>query len=209
MTRYFLYAVFILLTGCATTNTSINTPIIKEVYITTRINAQQYFTDERKDWIGEFVVFHFHTGYVSREQSGIISDVFNDSEGNIRWGFTPTKPFSLTNALQRSNLILSVASDPYLGWLMANVTKVAIEDSEIKQYITFPRKEHPDWSDEVWNLLKKREIRLGMTTEQVKLSWGQPSDVNRSVGSWGVHEQWIYSSHYLYFENNILSSWQD
>ena len=40
-------------------------------------------------------------------------------------------------------------------------------------------------------------------------SWGQPDDINRSVGSWGVHEQWVYGDEYLYFENGKLTSWQD
>jgi hypothetical protein len=48
-----------------------------------------------------------------------------------------------------------------------------------------------------------------MTDEMVRLSWGSPRDINRSVGSWGVHEQWVYYSSYLYFENGILTSWQD
>jgi len=48
-----------------------------------------------------------------------------------------------------------------------------------------------------------------MTKEQVLASWGKPEDINRSVGRWGVHEQWIYDSTYLYFENGILTSFQD
>ena len=52
-------------------------------------------------------------------------------------------------------------------------------------------------------------ILLGMTTEMVKDSWGEPKNINRSVGCWGVHEQWRYGSKYLYFENGKLKSWQD
>ena len=52
-------------------------------------------------------------------------------------------------------------------------------------------------------------IWLGMTTEIARLSWGEPNDINKSVGSWGVHEQWVYNCQYLYFENGILTSWQD
>ena len=48
-----------------------------------------------------------------------------------------------------------------------------------------------------------------MTTEMVLESWGEPKDRNRSVGSWGVHAQWIYGDTYVYFENGILTSWQD
>jgi len=57
-------------------------------------------------------------------------------------------------------------------------------------------------------------IMLGMTKEMVVASWGYPNDINRTVGSWGVNEQWIYGTDirftkYLYFENGILVSWQD
>jgi len=48
-----------------------------------------------------------------------------------------------------------------------------------------------------------------MTTEQVKMSWGSPYDINRTAGSWGIHEQWVYGDKYLYFENGVLTSWQD
>jgi len=53
-----------------------------------------------------------------------------------------------------------------------------------------------------------------MTDEMARESWGIPDDVNRSVDSWGVHEQWVYeganfNNTYLYFENGILTSYQD
>ena len=49
-----------------------------------------------------------------------------------------------------------------------------------------------------------------MTTEMAIESLGYPSDINKSVTSWGVHEQWIYDSKelYIYFENGILRSYQ-
>jgi hypothetical protein len=57
------------------------------------------------------------------------------------------------------------------------------------------------------------KIWIGMTDQMARESWGAPSDINRSVGGWGVHEQWVYERYsdntYLYFENGKLSSWQD
>jgi hypothetical protein len=58
-------------------------------------------------------------------------------------------------------------------------------------------------------LVYEKKIALGMTKEMVIDSWGEPKDINRTVGSWGIHEQWVYGSAYLYFENGILTSWQD
>ena len=59
---------------------------------------------------------------------------------------------------------------------------------------------------------KKREgVHIGMTKQEVlDSSWGEPYDINKSIGSWGVHEQWCYEGYnYLYFENGILTSIQN
>jgi hypothetical protein len=42
------------------------------------------------------------------------------------------------------------------------------------------------------------------------ISLGNPIDINKTVGSWGVHEQWVYNNNmYLYFENDKLTSYQN
>lgn len=54
------------------------------------------------------------------------------------------------------------------------------------------------------------KVWIGMTGEMAIESIGKPNDINRTVGSWGVHEQWVYGRDvYLYFENGKLTSWQD
>ena len=53
------------------------------------------------------------------------------------------------------------------------------------------------------------KIWIGMTKEMAEESWGVPSDINRTVNQYKVHEQWVYSSRYLYFDDGILTSWQD
>jgi hypothetical protein len=40
-------------------------------------------------------------------------------------------------------------------------------------------------------------------------SWGIPVDISKSVGSWGVNEQWVYGDKYLYFAKGVLTSWQE
>jgi len=52
-------------------------------------------------------------------------------------------------------------------------------------------------------------IWIGMTKEQAEASWGYIKVLNRSVGSWGVHEQCECGKFYLYFEDGILTSWQE
>lgn len=55
----------------------------------------------------------------------------------------------------------------------------------------------------------EERIWIGMTKEMLLESWGKPDDINRSVGSWGVHEQCIYTNAYVYIENGVVTSWQD
>jgi len=61
------------------------------------------------------------------------------------------------------------------------------------------------------NSIERGEYWIGMTVEMAILSLGPGFSNNRSVGSWGVHNQLVYRSKglYLYFENGILKSWQD
>ena len=52
---------------------------------------------------------------------------------------------------------------------------------------------------------------IGMTTKEVENStWGKPQSVNRTVTANSVKEQWVYPNYkYLYFEDGIMTSFQD
>lgn len=68
---------------------------------------------------------------------------------------------------------------------------------------------YPSWDKSIVETIKKQKIRLGMTKDQVLLSWGKPESVNRTVTLYGTKEQWIYRKTYLYFEDNKLTAYQD
>ncbi len=71
---------------------------------------------------------------------------------------------------------------------------------------TYVKKYGKKWG----TIVADKNIQIGMTDKMVLDSWGQPDDINRTVGSWGVHEQWVYGAdQYLYFENGKLTGWQD
>ena len=54
-----------------------------------------------------------------------------------------------------------------------------------------------------------------MNREEVKEIWGKPKDINKTVGKYGIDEQWCYGNvlhgtdRYAYFENGVLTSWQE
>lgn len=64
--------------------------------------------------------------------------------------------------------------------------------------------------EDIATLIMKKQVRLGMTAEQCRAAWGRPQDINRTSGSYGVHEQWVYGgNNYLYFEDGILTTVQN
>lgn len=59
-------------------------------------------------------------------------------------------------------------------------------------------------------LIIDSRVKIGFTKKMCEESWGYPKDINKSTGSWGVHEQWVYGAgSYLYFENGKLTSIQN
>lgn len=65
----------------------------------------------------------------------------------------------------------------------------------------------------VWAAIAASRIFVGMTADEARQSWGRPTKINSSVGSYGKHEQWVYDlgnfrSQYVYVENGIVTSMQ-
>lgn len=56
-------------------------------------------------------------------------------------------------------------------------------------------------------LIMDGKVKLGFTKAMCEEAWGKPSDINKSSGSWGTSEQWVYGNgNYLYFKNGKLTS---
>ncbi len=68
---------------------------------------------------------------------------------------------------------------------------------------------HPEWPDPIKKAITEGTIIVGMTQEQTITSIAKPYKINKTVGAWGVHEQWLYYGDlYVYFENGALTSYQ-
>ena len=53
-------------------------------------------------------------------------------------------------------------------------------------------------------------VRIGMTAAQVRMSWGPPDDINRTITAFGRTEQWVYGSgSYVYLRNGQVVSIQN
>jgi len=119
-------------------------------------------------------------------------------------------PFVYGNTYTGSPFYLQIQSDTgEIGFVRHHSTYYGFQ----KRYIHFFEEDpfSPDWSDEIVGLIKEGKIRIGMSKNQVKLSWGTPDDINVTVTSRYRHEQWVYefsSRYYVYFDDGILTSYQ-
>lgn len=64
------------------------------------------------------------------------------------------------------------------------------------------------WPSEMKRLVVARQVRIGMTAEMVRLSWGSPTRVNSTVLPSGRREQWVYSDDYVYLDNGVVAAIQ-
>jgi len=89
--------------------------------------------------------------------------------------------------------------------------KKAKECSDSLSFVNYKNSLIKKYGADAASKILQGRIWLGMTDEMARESKGRPDKNNRSVGSWGIHEQWVYEDRdeYLYFENGILTSWQD
>lgn len=70
----------------------------------------------------------------------------------------------------------------------------------------------PKYGKDIAKLMLEGRVKLGWNKQMCRESWGEPDDINRTIGSWGTHEQWVYGEYdcsYLYFENGVLTSIQN
>jgi len=94
---------------------------------------------------------------------------------------------------------------------------------EIRQGIAEDyQRAHPDMDPRTREAIRQGTIFIGMEWEAVVSSIGVPEKMNKTVTAGLLHMQWVYGHHkfvgrhsyfvatkYLYFDNGILTGWQD
>ncbi len=109
--------------------------------------------------------------------------------------------------------------------LMDRKQLASMTDQEISNAIRFPYV-HTDliedeaadrglFTHEDMYLIKLGEIGVGMSEKALLVVWGKPRKINRTVGSYGTHKQYIYKKfasperRYVYVKNGKVTGWQD
>ncbi|MCD1656078.1 hypothetical protein K7J14_15365 [Treponema zuelzerae] len=92
-----------------------------------------------------------------------------------------------------------------------NRKQIELRNSQIESL----KKRWPNLSDYEIECVYNKSIFIGMSRDGLIASFGNPEDINTSVGPWGKHEQFVYPGKkdyeniYVYVENGFITSWQD
>ncbi len=150
-----------------------------------------------------------------------VIDIIDGNPSYLKVQFGSTIGYLLAINVKKSDELNNFTESKRLVFLKQKEGKDSINYLEgLKRQNEIENKWKLDYEIQKQKLIKKfgltatnrildKEIWIGMTSDMAIESCGNPQNNNRSVGSWGVHEQWVYTSRYLYFENGILTSWQD
>lgn len=112
------------------------------------------------------------------------------------------------NVLQKQNeeLRKQKESEDAKKWKLAHEKQSALVIQKRKEYRQIIINKY---GNETGQKLLDGNYWIGMTDDMALISLGVPRSINKTVGVWGVNEQWVYYSTYLYFENGILTSYQN
>ncbi len=73
----------------------------------------------------------------------------------------------------------------------------------------------PSFKEDDIYYIRNNSVRIGMSEYAMLCAIGRrPNDINKSVGKWGTHKQYVfrydrYNVMYVYLENGIVTSVQD
>jgi hypothetical protein len=86
-----------------------------------------------------------------------------------------------------------------------NVQREMRHLSRFEEYfLTADPRQQYKWSASIWNAIENNRVVSGMTTEQVRMSWGEPEKTARTLAG----EQWTYTAGVLTFKNGVLVNMQ-
>jgi hypothetical protein len=122
------------------------------------------------------------------------------------WGFDDKKPIWLV--VQTKDGRTGFFEISY-SWTNSDITYPENRSPWQDDFTDDNIRTHYRWSDKVWNLINNQKIVIGMTKQQVLLSWGEPIDINEDVYENSTVEQWVYSDNLIYFKNGKVHAMQD
>lgn len=167
------------------------------------IVSKNTYLSSKPDFSGEKIID------VVENDAVLLIDI--TESGYLYVAFQDKKGYLLKNEVYNSNELESVFNSKMLFYNTESQKRDSIVIDSIKEQIKIKNAQYiRKYGKELGSLILQKKVKIGMTSEMCVEAWGKPNDINRTTGSWGTHEQWVYDNDcYLYFENGILTTIQN
>lgn len=174
------------------------------------LNSGNFDKSINKDVIRSYIEFVKSTDLVSLKTSKLMDSVDYEYSGILKNEiqtaiYTPHESNSIITGIfpEREGY-------DYLDWKYNDLKDAYIKAKDYKELYAQVQIEK-SIKEMLIEQAKGKNPHLGMSKEEVEVSlWGKPNDINRTVTQYGTHEQWVYGNgQYLYFEDGILTGFQD
>ena len=165
--------------------------------------VEGYFKKLQKTYIGKSYVFGNFTSELKKESTDIETGEKVKLTKRKKWKcldvIIDEKDFNLSFIISNNKQkILLNFEDEFLNSEKYHNLFNSIDADKYKK----------KFGNEIWNTILQSKVKLGMTKEMCKLSWGEPETINKTITKNRKSEQWVYSKNYIYFENGILTTIQ-
>lgn len=116
--------------------------------------------------------------------------------------FPATVCFSVTDP----EMAARVGNNEYAVYMSVGESRAATRNFDTLFSFNNPRKEHPEITNDIWNLIISSKVKDGMTREECRLALGAAPNVLRTPSYGGMREVWSYSDGvFLIFEDGLLT----
>lgn len=159
----------------------------------------RYFEKVKANSIGKI--------FIVKENSFDIGNKITDVENNAIDSVWKYEWTCVDVAVEEKYFTLSLVLKNNLGKKMV----FEVEDLNDEQFIIPFEKanQYKTKFKEFWSKVLQNKVALGMNEEMVRLAWGEPEHINRTVVSGAVSNQWIYKSgEFAYFTNGKVTAIQ-
>jgi hypothetical protein len=162
--------------------------------------VEGYFKKLKKMYVGKSYVFGTATNEIIKERT--------DIETGIKVKLIPGEKWKCTDVIideKDFNLYFIISNNKqkivlnYEDEFLNSEKSLSLYDSKVADYNKLK------FGIEIWNAILQSKLKLGMTKEMCKLSWGEPQSINSTIFKNRNGEQWVYSKNYIYFEKGILT----
>jgi hypothetical protein len=178
--------------------------------LTLRSDSELYETRSSFSDVIEIIPSGSEVGFLGIDGSAYIEVAFQGNVGFIQeWNFVERDLVDqlLTDFNEEQREIREIQQRE-----MAEQQREA-QRQEIEQRRRNFIQENADISEVFKEYILEGTVSIGMTTEMVIASWGEPDDINRTVTVGSVSEQWIYgeipNAIFIYFTDGVMTAFQD